>query len=39
MNGPAAQQYWDNKLPEMTQLHTELDLKAMEQDLSESMPG
>jgi len=30
MNGPAAKQYWANKLPEVKHLHKELDLKAME---------
>jgi len=39
MDGPAAQQYWEEKLPEVTHPNIEMDLKAMERVLSESMLG
>jgi len=39
MNGPAAQHYWTNKMPQVPQLHTELNVEAMERALSKSMLG
>jgi len=39
MNGPAAKSYWKEKMPQVSQLQTELDGEAMERALKESTPG
>jgi len=39
MNGPPVQQYWATKLAEGIHIHKELDLQALEHDLSESTPS
>jgi len=39
MNGLAAKSYWKEKMPQVSQLQTELDGEAMERALKESTPG